>query len=338
MSTRRFHPFSVAMGAVALFALAACGSSTTPTTDGGTGASAAPATVRIATNNFLLGTQMWVAQEKGYFAEEKIQVESQMYQEGIDGVKAVVAGQADLAPALDFAALSAASDRLRILGAIASPAPGFHKLAVTKGISDAKDLVGKRIGYVDGTLESYVTMKYLEQQGIAQSDVKLMSMPGLFEIVGALKTGQLDAAWIWANGVDQATADPNITIMTDDKSVRQVQSIFLVGGTDFVAKNPAAVEGVLRAYQKATDLVTADPAEAARIVAAGTKGDVKALETGIPGQGYGLGLSKGQMEQLVNLQKYLVDLGKLTGVTDVSQIVDLTAMRAVAGEKVEVDK
>ncbi|MGI5157279.1 ABC transporter substrate-binding protein [Microbispora sp. CA-102843] len=333
MFTRRFRLLIAVAGAGAAFLLTACGG-TSPAREAGAGDAAT--TVRIATNNFLLGTQMWVAMDKGYFAEQKIKVEPQMYQEGIDGVKAVVAGQADLAPALDFAALSAASDRLRILGAIASPAPGFHKLAVTKKITSPKDLVGKRIGYVDGTLESYVTMKYLEQQGVAQDQVTLTSMPGLFEMVGALKTGQIDAAWIWANGVDQAKADPNLAILTDDKSVRQVQSIFLVGGTDFVRKNPAAVEGVLRAYQKATDDLDTDTAGAAKIVASGTKGDLKALESGIPSQGYELGLTTAQMEQLIDLQKYLVGIGKLKDVTDVSTIMDLTAMRAVAGPKVEV--
>ena len=157
--------------------------------------------VGIAADGFLLGSQAWVSLDRGYFDEENLEVTMSQYGTGIEAIQAVIAGQADIGPALDFAVLNlaaAAEENMRVVAAIAAPLPGFHSLAVRNEINGPQDLVGKTIGYVQGTSEHFVTIRHLEQNGISLDDVELVPLPGLFELVGALRTNDIQAAWVWA--------------------------------------------------------------------------------------------------------------------------------------------
>ena len=108
---------------------------------------------------------------------------------------------------------------------IASPTPGFHKLVATKDITGPADLAGKKIGYVEGTSERYVTQKYLLDGGVALEDVTLVPLPGLFELVGALKNGDIDASWLWANAVAEALQDQDLAQVADDSAVLDATSM-----------------------------------------------------------------------------------------------------------------
>jgi len=320
-----------AIGAVLLALTAtACGGSTDAS-----GSSSATAQVRVAVDSFALGSQMWVAKDQGYFTAERISVTPQIYQTGVDAAKAVIAGQADLAPVLDFATLSVLSPKIRILGAIASPQPGFHKLAVRANFSGPNDLKGKKIGYVAGTAEAYITTKYVEQNAL-QSSITLVPLPGLFELVGALKSGLIDAAWVWANGVTEVQKDKALKIAADDSIVPHQNSIFLIARTDYARNNTSAITRVLRAFDKASTFINQNTQQAAQIIASNEKGDAAALAGVLPAQGYGLGMSAQQMTGLKEIAQFLVTAGKLSQSLNLSDYFDLAAMRAAVPGKVTV--
>jgi len=295
--------------------------------------SSAPTQVRIAVDSFALGSQVWVAKDQGYFAAENIVVVPQIYQTGVAAAQAMIAGQADLAPVLDFAALSVLSDKIRILGAIASPQPGFHKLAVRASFTGPNDLKGEKIGYVAGTAEDYITTKYVEQNNL-QGSVTLVPLPSLFELVGALKTGQIAAAWVWANGVTQVQQDTNLKIAANDSIVPHQNSIFLLAPADYAGQNTDVLTRVLRAFDKASTFINANPQQAAQIIASSEQGDATALAAVLPAQGYGLGMTTQQMAGLQEIAQFLVKAGKLQLVHDLSTYFDLQPMRNAVPSKV----
>lgn len=325
MNHRGRTAFRTALALIASLALmTGCGSDSD--TDGST-------TVRIATDNFVLGAPMWIADDKGYFKDEGLKVEPQTYQTGVDGVKAVVAGQADFAPVLDFGALSTLSDKITILGSTAAPQPGFHQLIVNKDIESPSDLNGKTIGFVEGTAEAYVTSKYVEANNL---NVKLVALPGLFELVGAMKSGDIDASFLWANGVQEALADSNFVKLTDDSDVIETQAILLVARKDYVEGHADTVKKVLRAYFEATKFAQDDPKAAAAIVARGTGGDAATIEATLPGQNLTMGMTQAQLDHMKDLQSFLVDHGQLQVDGDLMKYFDLMPLREIVGDKVEI--
>lgn len=327
------HPIRRRLTALAaaatLLATAACG-------DGGSEAGAdSPVTVQIAADAFVLGAQAWVANGEGYFEEEGLDVEIQTYQTGIESLQSVVGGQADFTTAIDFATLSGLTDGVRVLGSVAAPDPGFHKLAVASDISAPEDLVGKKIGFVPATSEAFVTVEYLRLNGIAEEDVELVSMPGLFDLVGALKTGDVQAGWVWANGVEEVEADDDLSILTDDSEVLDVVSTFAIANTTFMDEHPEAVEAILRAYAKASEFIDENPEAAGQIIADGVSGDADVLAGLLPMQNYGLGLSQAQVDQLNRLHEHLVQTGALEASEPIATYFDLTAMEEIVPETME---
>jgi taurine transport system substrate-binding protein len=63
------------------------------------------------------------------------------------------------------------------------------------GISSVADLKGKRIAVPVGSTAHFSLMGALQHEGIAESDVTIMSMPP--DQIAAWEQGVIDAAWIW---------------------------------------------------------------------------------------------------------------------------------------------
>jgi len=298
-------------------------------------ASTEPQSVRIASDGFLLGSQSWIALDRGFFEEENLDVEVSLFGTGIEAIQAVIARQADLGPALDFAVLNlagAAKDNMRIVGAIAAPKPGFHSLSVQNDINGPQDLIGKKIGYVEGTSEHFVTIQYLLQNGISLDDVELVALPGLFELVGALRTNDIQAAWTWLSGTQEVKDDENLKVITDDSDVLDTVAIYLVSGAEWADANQDTIVKVLRAYDKASEVINSETEAAAKIVADAVSGDAELFAKIMPNQRYGVSFSDVQLNSLDAIAQFLIDSGKLDSDFDVRDFIDFDAMEeAVPG-------
>lgn len=290
-----------------------------------------PVSVKIAADSFLLGTQAWVAQDRGFFEDQAVDADVSMFGTGIEAIQGVIASQADIGHALDFAVLNlvaAADENMSIIGAIAQPSPGFHSLAVSNDITSAADLTGKKIGYVEGTSEHFVTIQHLEQNGIDVTDVELVNMPGLFELVGALKTGDVDAGWTWLDGTNQAAEDPNLSILGNDSEVLETVAIYLIAETGWATENPETIERVLAAYDDASEYIASDVEGAAKIVADGTGGDAEVFAASLPGQNFQVGLTQPMLDSLDAIAQFLIDSDVLADDFDVRDFLKLDAMES----------
>lgn len=350
--------YQLAMAVVFALVVSACGadagSSPTPSTAGETdsittsapvtetteSAVSEPTSVRIAADGFLLGSQAWVALEKGYFAEENLDVDVSLFGTGIEAIQAVIARQADLGPALDFAVLNlaaAANENMRVVGAIAAPLPGFHSLAVRSDIDGPEDLVGKKIGYVQGTSEHFVTIRYLEQNGISLDDVELVSLPGLFELVGALRTDDIQAAWVWLSGTQEVKDDPSLEVLTDDSDVLDTVAIYLVAGAEWAEANHDTIVRVLRAFDAASADLESDPTGTAQIVADAVSGNAELFANIIPNQRYQIGFTPVMLDSLDAIARFLIEAGTLPTDFDIREFLDLDAMEEAVPGSVTAD-
>lgn len=303
-------------------------------------AMAEPQTVGFAADGFLLGSQAWVALDRGFFAEENLEVEVSVYGTGIEAIQAVIARQADLGPALDFAVLNlagAAEHNMRVVGAIAAPKPGFHSLAVRSEINGPEDLVGTKIGYVEGTSEHYVTIQYLLQNGIGLEEVELVPLPGLFELVGALRTNDIQAAWTWLAGTKEVEGDESLKILTNDSEVLDTVGIYLVAGTEWAEENQEVIVGVLRAFDKASAVLNSEPEAAAQIVAEAVSGDAAVFSQIIPNQRYGVGFTQVQLDSFDAIAQFLIETGKLSADFDIRDFLDFEAMEIAVPGSVTAD-
>lgn len=229
-------------------------------------------TVRLGVDAYTTGSQIWVAKDKGYFEEHGVDAQITVFATGVEAVDALIVGREDMSVGLDFPVISRVrEDNVTILSALFRSTPGFHKLVVSNDIQSAADLVGKKIGIATGTAEHLVTLRYLEENGISEDQVEIVGFTSLMEIVASLRSGRIDASFVWADGTDRAIDGGRHYVLTDDSAANRSGSAYLAASTAFVTANPDATVGVLKALDQASSFITENPDEAAAIIAKGTR-------------------------------------------------------------------
>lgn len=136
---------------------------------------------------------LYVALERGYFADAGLDVEMIAPADPSDPPKLVAAGRADLAisyqPELQMQ-VAADLPLARVGTLVATPLNSLVVLA-DSGIDEIADLKGKRIGYSVSGFDDALLGSMLEKAGIALTDVTLVNVN--FALSPALITGQVDA-------------------------------------------------------------------------------------------------------------------------------------------------
>ncbi len=134
-----------------------------------------------------------VAQEKGYFAEQDLEVEVIAPADPSDPPKMVAAGQADLAisyqPQLHLQ-IHEGLPLQRVGTLVATPLNCL--LALADGpIKSPADLKGKKVGFSVGGVEEAVLASILTHHGLSLSDIELVNVN--WSLSPSLMSGQVDA-------------------------------------------------------------------------------------------------------------------------------------------------
>ena len=136
---------------------------------------------------------IFVAQEKGFFAEKGLEVEIIAPSNPNDPAKLVAAGKADLAVSYQHQhhiQVDQGLPLVRIATLVATPLNSLVILADSE-IKSLSDLKGKTIGYSVGGFETVLLKVMLERAGLTLDDVKMVNVN--FSLSPALFTGQADA-------------------------------------------------------------------------------------------------------------------------------------------------
>jgi putative hydroxymethylpyrimidine transport system substrate-binding protein len=136
---------------------------------------------------------LFVAQEKGYFADHGLEVEFIAPANPNDPPKLVAAGKADIAVSYQHQhqmQIDQGLPLVRIATLIATPLNALVVLG-DGPIDSLTDLKGKKIGYSVGGFETILLKAMLEQAGLNLTDVKLVNVN--FSLSPSLLSGQVDA-------------------------------------------------------------------------------------------------------------------------------------------------
>ena len=136
---------------------------------------------------------LFVALEKGYFANRGLEVEFIAPSNPNDPAKLVAAGKADLAVSYQHQhhlQVDQGLPLVRIATLIATPLNSLVVLA-DGPINDLKDLKGKTVGYSVGGFETILLKVMLEKVGLSLADIELVNVN--FSLSPSLFTGQADA-------------------------------------------------------------------------------------------------------------------------------------------------
>ena len=202
----------------------------------------------------------YIAVDKGYFAEEGIELEFD-YRFETDGMKLVGAGE------LPFAVVS--GEQVPLARAKGLPVVyvmnWWKKFAVAvasfadKNITTPADLAGKVVGLPGFFGASYIGWRgLLDKAGLTEADVKTQDIG--FTQASALQQGKVDAAVVYLNNepvvLRAAGQDVNVILVSD--YVALVANGIVTNETT-IKENPQLVKGFVRALLRGLKDSVADP-------------------------------------------------------------------------------
>ena len=137
---------------------------------------------------------MYVAIEKGYYAEEGLQVNIRFPSNANDAISLVAAGRADVGLYYQQDVIQARANQSVPVKSIAAVVQGPLNIVLSlaeKDITTPSDLVGKTIGYAGTQLSEALIRSIMEYVGADYSDVNLINVG--FDLMSSMTTGNVDA-------------------------------------------------------------------------------------------------------------------------------------------------
>ena len=217
-------------------------------------------------------TGLYVAEEKGYFKEEGLDVE--IVQPPEDGADALVAsGKAQLGISFqDTMAPGVTGENALPNTAIAAVVQHNTSGIISRkgeGMDSPKGLEGKKYATWDAPIEKAMMKNVVEGDGGDFSKVELIPSTVTDE-VSALKTKSVDAIWVfyaWGGvATEVAKLDTDYFAFKDLNPVFDYYTPVIIANNDFLKENPDAAKAFLRAVKKGYEFAIEEPEQAAELL------------------------------------------------------------------------
>jgi NitT/TauT family transport system substrate-binding protein len=137
--------------------------------------------------------------------------------------------------------------------------PLYRVVASPKaGITSVAGLAGVPIGISQGSIIDYVTDQLLQSGGLALDQIKTIAVPKIPERMALLSSGELKAATLPEPFATLAIRNGAVVI-TDDTAHPEFGNSVLSFHKTFLDQHPTAVQGFLKAVEKAIQDINASP-------------------------------------------------------------------------------
>jgi NitT/TauT family transport system substrate-binding protein len=259
---------NVALGLLALFILFGVGSS----------AWAAPARTKIIVVVphrilFTVALPVYLAQEKGFYRENNIDVDAVFTRGGGENVQAVVSGDAQIGLGTGTLAVISAFVKkapIKIAAAEITGMDAFWYVQSSTPMRKMEDLAGKKVAYSRPGASSHMAVLAIADQIKAKGlkPAEPVSLGGIPEVYTAVRTGQTDAGWSVAPFQLDLVEKGVLRVVVKGEEItamREITPRVHFVNNEFAAKNPDAVRGFFRAQQRALDYMFEHKEDTAKI-------------------------------------------------------------------------
>lgn len=226
----------------------------------GTGAASAEP-IKVGILSLVSHSPSIIAEGKGYFAEQGLEVEFVPFQAAQPMAVAIASGDVDFGMTAMTAGLISLAEKgaVKIIGGALQETPEIdgQKILVSKaaheaGVKTPGDLTGKRYGITTaGSSFHYMAHKIADKEGFERSALELVPLNAVPAVIASLKSGQIDAWSIVPNiaaGLTKSGEVFEIGKVSDYIDGYQVTTVFT--SADNVANNRELVEKYLAALSK----------------------------------------------------------------------------------------
>lgn len=209
----------------------------------------------------------YVALEKGFWRNEGLDVNAQMFSAGRLALDALLAKNAEVMSVSETPLVHAIlqGNRVFIVATVAEHREVKFIGRRDRHIENPEDLRGKVVATLPGTNSDYFMYELFKKYGISTREVKIANMAPP-EMVTAFVSGTIDGYFAWEPHIYYGARQlPGRTIVFGaDDLYRGWHTVAM--NQDFVRAHPEVVRKLVRGFIKAEDFVEHNPGEAMAIV------------------------------------------------------------------------
>ena len=216
---------------------------------------------------------MYVAIEKGYYAEEGLQVNIRFPSNANDAISLVAAGRADVGLYYQQDVIQARANQsipVKSIAAVVQAPLNIVLSLAEKDITSPTDLVGKTIGYAGTELSEALIRSIMENAGADYSDVTMIDVG--FDLMSSMTTGNVDATiGCLVNHEVPQMEEEGFSVNwfdLDDYGVPTYYEGVFLANDKMIEAEPEVLSAFLRASTKGFADMKADPEEALAILLA----------------------------------------------------------------------
>lgn len=211
-----------------------------------------------------------IAQEKGFFAQQGVKVETFYSEDTMAQMADFGAGNYDIVT-LALGSIGIISEKnpgVQIIFATDRSA-GADAIVAQSNITSVADLKGKRIGTGLGGFGELFVTTMLEANGLTTDDVTLIKVDG-DKIPARIKSGEIQAGQTWEPYVSQVVKSGGHALFTSDKTPGLIPDVVAVRGL-VLRERPDDVQAFVRAWFQAVDYWKANFKEGNELIAKALK-------------------------------------------------------------------
>jgi NitT/TauT family transport system substrate-binding protein len=250
--------------------------------------------LRIAASRAPVSLPLYVARQRGFFADEGLDVTIDDCIGGTRCLRQVLDDKADLATTSEMPVVlqAFAHADVAIVATMAHATDNLKLIArKASGVTRGEQLDGRRVGVIAGTAAQYLLETYLLDIGVDPRHVTTVPLQAE-ETVRALQSGRIDAVAVWEPYGYAALHGADAVGLRLPLGGGYIESYNLVGRRALLGRRNDAVVRLLRAVERAERFIQADPAAAQAILREQLKLDQNFVDWVWGGLGFRLSLDQ----------------------------------------------
>ncbi len=221
---------------------------------------------KVGYNAWIGSIAFFVANEKGYFKDEGLDVQTKSFSSPGDPLVPLLSGDLD-------AALSTADSVLTVLDKapgqlkvvyLTDTSSGADAIIAKKSVADIKSMKGRKVAATLGQCNQLLLEKALEKAGLTDNDIELTNM-NPDDAGAAFAAGKLDAAVTWEPWITKVSGEKTGHVIFSSKETPNLILDILAISAKTADKKPDETRAFIRGLNRGYEFVKQHPDEACAI-------------------------------------------------------------------------
>ena len=225
--------------------------------------------VTLGVEESLLTAPVWIAEYKGFFAKNGLDVNMKIFDSGKASLVSLIDEEKlDICTVAQTPIMfnSFNENGFKILASMVTSTKDVKIIARRdSGVNDVKELKGKRIGLTKGSTGEYFFSLILDKINLTPSDVKIINTRPS-GIPNAIAKGRVDAVCIWEPHALKTLKKLKENAIVLDVGEPYREDFYFVARQKLLTDDPDAAKRFLRSIQEAQIFIRRDEDEAKKIV------------------------------------------------------------------------